>query len=284
MTGPLIPYVNIPPIHIYGPGSLGPLPVGELSIKPFGTLVAIGVYIGAEIVKRQGERFQLDARALSSFVFYVVAFGFVGGHVLDTIFYHPDVLASSPLSLLRIWDGQSSFGGFVGAIVGLLYWRHKFKMPALVYADVVASAFPTSWVFGRTGCSVAHDHAGMLSQAWFAVKYPGGARFDLGLYEMVFTIPLAITFLILMRKPRPPGFFVGLMCMAYAPTRFALDFLRVHEGEYGPADPRYAGLTPAQWGCLALLAVGIWFAYRAARIAEKGPEWLAAAAPGLAAR
>jgi phosphatidylglycerol---prolipoprotein diacylglyceryl transferase len=284
MTGPLIPYFNIPVLHIYGPGSIGPIPVGELSIKPFGTLVAVGVYIGAEIVKRQGERFQLDARALSSFVFYVVAFGFVGGHVLDTIFYHPEVLASSPLSLLRIWDGQSSFGGFTGALVGLLYWRHKFKAPALVYADVVASAFPTSWVFGRTGCSVAHDHPGMLSQAWFAVKYPGGARFDLGLYEMVFTIPLAITFLFLMQKPRPPGFFLGLMCMAYAPTRFALDFLRVHEGEYGPADPRYAGLTPAQWGCLLLLAAGIWFAYRAARTAEKGPEWLAAAAPGLAAR
>jgi phosphatidylglycerol:prolipoprotein diacylglycerol transferase len=284
MSGPLIPYLDIPPLHIYGPGALGPLPVPELSIKPFGTLVAIGVYIGAEIVKRQGERFQLDARALSSFVFYVVAFGFVGGHVLDTIFYHPEVLASSPLSLLRIWDGQSSFGGFTGAVFGLLYWRHKFKEPALVYADVVASAFPTSWVFGRSGCSVAHDHPGMLSNAWFAVQYPAGGRFDLGLYEMLFTIPLAITFLFLMRRPRPPGFFLGLMCLAYAPTRFALDFLRVRPGEFGPADPRYAGLTPAQWGCLALLAVGMLFAYRAARAAEQGAGWLAAAAPGLAAR
>src|SRR4051794_13152058 len=166
MSGPLIPYINIPPLHIFGPGHLGPIDVGELSIKPFGTLVAIGVYIGTELVKRQGERFKLDSKALSSFVFYLLVGGFVGGHVLDSIFYHPDEIIASPGSLLKIWAGQSSFGGFTGAFMGLLYWRHKFKAETLVYADVVAGAFPLSWVFGRSGCSVAHDHPGMLFNAW----------------------------------------------------------------------------------------------------------------------
>jgi phosphatidylglycerol:prolipoprotein diacylglycerol transferase len=274
MTAPLIPYIDIPPLHIG---------IGDLSIKPFGTLVAIGVFIGTEIVKRQGERFKLDGKALSSFVFYLLVGGFVGGHVLDSIFYHPEHVAESPLSLLAIWDGQSSFGGFTGALLGGLVWRRKFKVSILAYADVVASAFPTSWVFGRAGCSVAHDHPGLLSNAWFAVQYPGGARFDLGLYEMVLTIPLAITFLVLMRRPRPPGFFLGIMCIAYAPSRFALDFLRVDQGEYGrAADPRYAGLTPAQWGCLLVLAVGVTLVYRAARAAEEGRAWVAAAAPAFA--
>lgn len=284
---PLIPFINIPPLHILGPleiplGSGAPFSMPEVSIKPFGTLVAIGVYIGTELIKRQGERFKLDAKVLSSFVLYLLVGGFVGGHVFDTIFYHPEHIVSSPMSLLAVWDGQSSFGGFTGAFLGLLYWRYKFKMSTLVYADVVASAFPTGWVFGRTGCSVAHDHPGMLSDAWFAVQYPGGGRFDLGLYEMLFTIPLAVTFLFLMRRPRPPGFYLGIMCMAYAPTRFALDFLRVQEKDYGrAADPRYAGLTPAQWGCLLLLAAGVTLAYRAARTAEKGRAWLALAAPGF---
>ena len=287
MLEPLIPYLNPQPFHIFGPGELGPFNVGELSIKPFGTLVALGVYLGTEIVRRQGERFKLDGKALSSFVFYLLVFGFIGGHVLDTIFYHPEHIAESPASLLWIWDGQSSFGGFTGAFAGLLYWRYKFKAPTLVYADVVASAFPIGWVFGRSGCSLAHDHPGMLSDAWFAVQYPGGARFDLGLYEMLLTVPLAVTFLFLMRKPRPPGFFLGIMCIAYAPSRFALDFLRVHEGDSGKfgahnADPRYSSLTPAQWGCLLLLGAGIYFLYRAARSAEKGSAWLAAAAPRFA--
>jgi len=32
----------------------------------------------------------------------------------------------------------------------------------------------------------------MLSQAWFRRAVPRGARFDLGLYEMLLTVPLAL--------------------------------------------------------------------------------------------
>ena len=87
---------------------------------------------------------------------------------------------------------------------------------------------------------------------------------------MLLTVPLAITFYFLSKKPRPPGFFLGVMCMAYAPTRFALDFLRARENEVLGADPRYAGLTPAQWGCTILLFAGVYFALHAARSVERG--------------
>jgi phosphatidylglycerol---prolipoprotein diacylglyceryl transferase len=271
---PSLPYVDIPPLHLFGP--IGP--IGEVSIKPFGTLVAVGVYIGIELARRQGDRYKLDAATLSSFIWYILAGGFIGGHVLDTVFYRPAHVLSSPLSLLRIWDGQSSFGGFTGAFVGLLLWRRRFEASALRYADVVASAFPTAWVFGRMGCSVAHDHPGVRSEIWLAVAYPGGGRFDLGLFEMLLSIPLAITFLLLMKKPRPPGFFIGTMCTAYAPFRFALDFLRARD--VSGADPRYFGLTPAQWACIVLLSAGLYFAHRAAGLAERVKDWHPAHADG----
>ena len=35
-------------------------------------------------------------------------------------------------------------------------------------------------MFGRMGCSIAHDHPGLESDLWFAVQYPHGGRFDLG--------------------------------------------------------------------------------------------------------
>jgi phosphatidylglycerol:prolipoprotein diacylglycerol transferase len=280
MIEPMIPYISAKPWEIFGSHGFGPFPPGEPSIKPFGVLVAIGVYVGTELIRRLGDRYRLDAQALSSFVVYLLVGGFVGGHVFDSIFYHPEHVMQSPLSLLRIWDGQSSFGGFAGAFLGLLWWRHKFQRSALVYADIVASAFPSGWVFGRSGCSIAHDHPGMTSQSWLAVRYPEGARFDLGLYEMLLTIPLAIAFLVLMRRRRPPGFFLGIMCMAYAPSRFALDFLRIRVPDLGQTpDPRYGGLTPAQWGCLLLLGVGMVLAYRAAKLAEQTTSWLTPEVP-----
>lgn len=272
MSAPLIPYVEIEPFHIFGPSAIElfgkAFTIPELSIKPFGALVAIGVWLGSEAIKRAARRVGMNQEILGSFVAAVLIGGFVGGHVFDTLWYFPERALRDPLSLLRIWDGQSSFGGFTGALLGALYWKMRHRAKILPLADIVAAGFPVGWVFGRMGCAVAHDHPGMRSDLWFAVQYPGGGRFDLGLYEMLFTIPLAIAFFILAKKPRPLGFYLGVMCTAYAPVRFGLDFMRAREGDVLGADARYLGLTPAQWGCLGLLAVGLYFLRYASRHRE----------------
>lgn len=282
VSAPLIPFIEIEPFHIFGPTTIElfgkVFSVPELSIKPFGALVAIGVWLGSEAIKRAAKRVGMDQEILGSFVVAVLVGGFVGGHVFDTLFYYPEKALRDPLSLLRIWDGQSSFGGFTGAILGALYWKIRHKKKILNFADIVAAGFPVGWVFGRMGCSVAHDHPGRLSDAWFAVQYPGGGRFDLGLYEMLMTIPLAIAFLILAKKPRPTGFYLGIMCTAYAPFRFLLDFMRVQPGDVLPADAQYAGLTPAQWGCMGLFAVGLYFLRYASRQGAASSEAAAAKA------
>jgi phosphatidylglycerol---prolipoprotein diacylglyceryl transferase len=266
---PAIPYLQIPELTIIPKGFFGGYPSGPFSIKPFGTLVAIGVYVGSYLATRQAKKLGLSDRVMTSFIAWVVGIGFLGGHMLDVIFYYPGQVLRDPMSLFRIWEGLSSFGGFTGAVIGGFLWKWRYKASILPYTDVIMSAFPAAWVFGRSGCSVAHDHPGLASDAWFAVQYPGGGRFDLGLYEMLLTIPLALAFLWLRRKPRPWGFYVGAIAIAYAPVRFALDFLRVGEpihettGLVAAVDPRYAGLTPAQWACFGLLSVGVYFFVRA---------------------
>lgn len=276
---PQIPFIQIPELTLIDAGALGggfpPVPV---SFKPFGILVALGAYVGSWLAIRQGRRLGFDERSLTSFLIWVAVSGFVLGHVLDTLFYYPERWMRDPLSLLRLWEGLSSFGGFVGALVGGLAWTWHHKARLLPYADVVSSAFPVAWCFGRAGCAVAHDHPGRHSDAWFAVAYPDGGRFDLGLYELLLTLPIAALFLVLRRKPRPWGFYAGTMCVAYAPARFALDFLRSRD--LSISDARYASLTPAQWGCFGLLALGAVVLWRA--LASAGtPEAFAVPPPAL---
>jgi phosphatidylglycerol:prolipoprotein diacylglycerol transferase len=278
VSGPLIPYIQLPEIPLSFLEHIPLLgqyidPARPPSIKPFGTLVALGVYIGSVVATRHARERRLDDKKMSEFIFWVVAAGFIGGHVLDAIFYHPERVARDPLYLLALWDGLSSFGGFTGAALGAIAWRSYRREKILPYVEVVNSAFPLAWVFGRAGCASVHDHPGRISDAWFAVRYPVAngyvGRFDLGLYECLLTIPLAIAFAVLWRRSpqRPLGFYTGIMCVAYAPVRFALDFLREREGSIVGGDPRYAGLTPAQWACFGLLAMGIYF-LRVARRSE----------------
>jgi phosphatidylglycerol:prolipoprotein diacylglycerol transferase len=269
-VGPLIPYIQVPELPLsflkYLPLIKDKIdPAHPPTIKPFGTLVAIGVYIGSVVAMRHAKERGHDEKKVSEFVFWVVAGGFLGGHVFDAIFYHPDRLARDPLYILALWEGLSSYGGFLGTALGILAWKAYRKLSVMEYTDVVGSAFPLAWVFGRAGCATVHDHPGRLSDLWFAVRWPMGhsfvGRFDLGLIEMVLTIPLAIAFAVLWkRKPlRPAGFYTGIMCVAYAPVRFGLDFLREEEHDLLGGDPRYGGLTPAQWACFGLLAMGIYF-------------------------
>jgi phosphatidylglycerol:prolipoprotein diacylglycerol transferase len=277
VAGPLIPYITLPELslaflHLQDWPLVGDLvdPQKPPSIKPFGALVALGVYIGSVVAMRRARQRGLDQNKMNRFIFWVVGLGFVGAHLLDAIFYHPARVARDPLYLFALWDGLSSYGGFIGAIFGAFAYRFRFREKILPMCEVICSAFPLAWVFGRAGCSVVHDHPGRVSDAWFAVRYPlqGVAgdgvvgRFDMGLYECVLTIPLAIAFWWLWRRRplRPVGFYIGIMCVAYAPVRFLLDFLREREGAgLVGGDPRYGGLTPAQWACFGLLALGIWF-------------------------
>ncbi|EYF02060.1 prolipoprotein diacylglyceryl transferase [Chondromyces apiculatus] len=276
MAEPLIPFIHAPEIPLSFLEHIPLLgdhinPARPPSIKPFGTLVALGVYIGSVITVRHARERGLDERKMNEFILWILVGGFVSAHVLDAIFYHPDRVLRDPLYLIMLWDGLSSFGGFIGALSGAIAWRISRAEGILPFCEVVNSAFPLAWVFGRAGCASVHDHPGKLSDAWFAVRWPHGSgyvgRFDLGLIEMVLTIPLAIAFLILWhRKPvRPLGFYTGIMCVAYAPVRFFLDFLRESESTIAGGDPRYGGLTPAQWACFGLLGLGVYFLRMAMR-------------------
>lgn len=276
MLEPLIPFINLPEIPIspaFDLPSIGH--VEPLTVKPFGTLVAAGVYIGWHLSLRQSRRLGMSVEAMNGFFVWVMCAAFIGGHFFDVLLYHPEQITRAPrlidalADLFFIWRSQSSFGGFMGAVLGLVVWKLVFKVKdSLPYCDTSGGTFPVGWVFGRMGCTIAHDHPGMRSDLWFAVRYPGGGRFDLGLYEMLLTVPLAITMLLLMRKPRPWGIYIGVMCTYYGPVRFALDFLRANDMR--DADPRHLGLTPAQWLCSAVLGLGLYMLYRAGVAAERG--------------
>jgi phosphatidylglycerol:prolipoprotein diacylglycerol transferase len=231
-----------------------------IPIHMFGVLVAIGVIVGDRIVVKEGVKRGLDERDIKFMNARIVIGGFIMAHLVSVIFYYPERIAESPWVLVNIWSGLSSFGGFLGAALAFLYYTRREKIPALVYADSVALGLVIGWIFGRTGCFTAHDHPGLRTNFVLAVQYPEGPRHDLGFYELLFTIVIAVVLFAYARKPRVPGRIIGLFALLYAPVRFALDFLRATD--VARPDQRYASLTPAQWACMACLVVGIWLMTR----------------------
>lgn len=244
----MIPYFQIPVYH------LGPLP-----IDPWGTLVCIGFVLGLEMARSRGIRTGLDVRDVVDGILATVLTGFVVGHLVHVLAYNPHQLEEQGvMALLRVWAGFSSFGGFLGAVIGsVVFYRFVRKVDWWRHADAIMFGFPFGWIFGRLGCFTVHDHIGRKTDFFLAVQFPKwGTRHDLGLYEALWTMAIAATFWATGRKARPPGFFLALWCTMYAPVRFGLDFLR-NTDLPGASDVRWAGLTPAQWGCVAMFAAGM---------------------------
>jgi phosphatidylglycerol---prolipoprotein diacylglyceryl transferase len=264
---PLIPYfprdefdLPIPlPSFLAGLKFLGITIPHQLTIHSFGILVALGFILGAQMSMRKCRRDGLDPEVINRLLGWLVVGVFVGGHLGHAFFYEPRTYLQHPMDIFKVWEGLSSFGGFAASAVLTWWFLRKEKISFWPFADAVSYGLTLGWGFGRLGCFSVHDHPGTVTNFWLGVPGmcpanpgPDVACHDMGLYEVLFAFSLLVVFVVLDRKPRFQGFYTAWMCTLYAPARFVMDFLRDRT-----TDPRYAGLTPAQWGSFLLFAVGV---------------------------
>lgn len=243
----LIPYFQIPHYE----------PFEGLVLDSWAVLVAIAFIVGMEVARARGIRLGLEVRDIVDGTVVTVGMGFLVGHLVHVLAYNPDTYREEGiLSLLKFWGGFSSTGGLIGAVIGcVLFYTVIRKRPFWIHADTITFGFPFGFFFGRMGCFTAHDHIGKPSNFFLAVDFPDmGPRHDLGLEEGLWVLGIAAIFYALRNRPFRPGFHVGLFAVLYAPVRFGLDFLRNTDLE--GADIRYAGLTFAQWSCIAFALAG----------------------------
>jgi phosphatidylglycerol---prolipoprotein diacylglyceryl transferase len=273
--------------------------MGELSskvpIQSFGLIVAIGVLIGAALLRRYAEWHGVDDEIIRGLLGWVTVSGFIGAHEFDMIFYNWDKIGDHtvvhppswwplgegiypsnwPLPL-KLWEGISSYGGFLGGAIGWIiyvWWKRKdFRL----FADITIVGLLPAFSIGRIGCTVVSDHVGAAVDptkwyAFLAMDYPRKLNmgnlaehypnltgetikaWNLGLIELLYLIPVnaIILWLAFRPKPRPnAGYLTVLTGLMYAPVRFLMDYLRPED-----SDPRHLGFTFAQWASILAFAV-----------------------------
>jgi phosphatidylglycerol:prolipoprotein diacylglycerol transferase len=254
----VIPYFELPQLH---------LPLGQ-KIDIFGVLSAAGVVVGASLGARQAKKYWPgNDDPLKGLVTWAVMFGLFGGHFLHLFAYHPELLTmQDPFAILRFWDGLSSMGGVLGALIGIFIYFRTIKTPVSPYLDALALGAAPGWMVARIGCFLVHDHPGTRTDFPLAVAFPvagyGGPRHDLGLYD-VFVLAAISALLWGLSTRRPAqGRLMGVLAVTYSTCRFFLDFLRASDLSF--VDRRYAGLTPAQYIVVGLFATGVWLLLRKA--------------------
>jgi len=251
----MIPYIEF---HI--------ISLGIINIQVWGTLVALGFVVCLLILFKQCQSKKLDWDKVFSLTLQIAFFSFLFSRIFYVLWGGKWLwFLENPLRMLAVWDGgMASAGGFFGAALCLWIFYRKNKLIFWQIADILAFAFPFGWVVGRIGCFLIHDHPGTLTHSLLAVKFPDGARFDMALLEILALLPLLVIFIFSSKKQRSVGFYSTWLLIWYGVARFFLDFLRASDFVW--ADPRYSGLTIAQWGSVLLVFMGVGIYIRKVRI------------------
>jgi prolipoprotein diacylglyceryltransferase len=192
---------------------LGAKDLFGLPIQPFGIIVATGVLIGAEVMRRYALKRGVDEDDLRSLTGWVVITGFLGAHIFDVLAYERDKLDKDPLLLIKVWDGISSYGGFLGGAMGIVV-LHVVEAPdrRACGLDATGIGLLLGFSIGRIGCTLVHDHIGRATDSMFGVDYPrtelaarevlqeilaGGGHGDkfirchnMAMYELAYLIPV----------------------------------------------------------------------------------------------
>lgn len=241
----MVPYFQSPSLE---------LPLG-LQLNLFGVVSALGTLLGAVLAARAARRYGPgDDRPLRDVVTWAIAGGLIGGHLLHVFAYHPELLREGVGVVFRFWDGLSSMGGVLGALVAIFIYFRRRGLALTPYLDALALGAAPGWAVARVGCFLVHDHMGVKTDFFLAVAFPSGPRHDLGLYEALLLFGITALLYGLARRRRPEGFLMGVLAMTYSAARFLLDFLRADDLPF--VDGRIAGLTPAQYIVVALFIAG----------------------------
>lgn len=254
MLEAVIPYLELPEKTLFTIPGIGPL-----KLQVFGPLVAIGVIVGMRRCLHYAKKRDIDEWLTRDLMFWALVVGFVVSHWVSVLFYFPDQVEENPWVLLMIWNGLSSVGGFFGGFLGAYWFARRQKQPPLIFFDILIFGLLIGFTFGRLGCALVHDHPG----AWVDASHPLAVgpwpgtgeryRLDLGLIEFLYLVPVTLfVHFIWNWKDAAPGRLTGLLCLLYAPFRLYLDTLR------GAQDPRYFGLTTAQYFTIAMFLVGVY--------------------------
>ena len=240
------------------------LSLGPLTLNVWGLFVAFGFLAGImfaySLARKQGR----DPAHILGMATWALPAALIGARFVHVFFYDWSYYRMHGEDIIKIWEGGlASLGGQLGAAIAILLYIRWHHLRFWEWVDAIIIGVPLGIAIGRIGPFFGHLHPGIHSFFFLTVQYPEGARHDLDLYLALNGLILFSFFLFARYKQRPYGFFFVSFLLWYGTTRFLLDFLRAHNTAF--ADPRFFGLTPAQYGMIIYIILGISFSLKSIR-------------------
>ena len=252
---------------------------GGIPIHSFGLMLALSFLTTSYVLKKLFKQANYPPDLSDQVILVAAIAGLAGSKLYYLLFEAFDRFVKHPVDMIFSGAGLTWYGGFVLAMISIIYLIRKNKLPVLRSIDMISVPLPLGYGIGRIGCHLAGDgdygkpwdgifatdySKGIVppSQAFYgseiAKDYPNGIVPDHTLchptpmYETVMSVIIFFILWMTTNKKLPAGFQISLYFMLGGLQRFAIEFLRIN--------PKVAfGLSGAQLISIALIAIGgVW--------------------------
>jgi phosphatidylglycerol---prolipoprotein diacylglyceryl transferase len=145
----------------------------SFAISPHGLGIAIGILLGARILRREAPRRGIAQEHIDSMIFWALIGTVIGARLFYVIAHLSEF--DGIVDMLAVWRGGISLlGGIAGAILINVpaMRRHGYRFFQVMDPSVVALAFGIA--VGRIGDLVIGDHLGTPTSWLLAFTYEGG--------------------------------------------------------------------------------------------------------------
>ena len=148
-------------------------PMG-VSIHSYGAFLCLSVVVGRMLALRLAARDGLDPEQMSRCCVVTLVAALVGARVLN-VATNPGAFGSAFEALAWWKGGVVAYGGFLGGLLGSVWFCRRRGIPLLAWADCAAPSLCIGLLLTRIGCFLAGCDYGVPSAAPWGVRFPAAS-------------------------------------------------------------------------------------------------------------
>ncbi len=225
---------------------------GPLEIRWYGLVYVLSFFLAVGwlfYLRKKGQITFLSKDEIWDFVFYLMLGVLLGARLFE-VFWEPAYYLSTPVNLLKIWEGGMSFhGGFVGIVAAAWLYCKKKKLSFLMMSDAMSVPTIFALALGRLANFLNGELVGRIWNGKWCVIFPeygSECRHPNMIYSffqrmMVFGWLFFLSFW----KEFKPGFLFWNFVFWEGLGRIIVDFFR--------EDTLYLGFSLGQWFSSAMV-------------------------------
>jgi len=238
------------------------LKIGIFEIRYYGLVYIIAFILGYFLLRKltREKHLHIKEEEILDYMIYLAVGLIVGARLFYCFVYNFWYYLPKPWEILFIWNGGMSFhGGFIGAVIAVIWFCRKKKLDLLQMADMTVIPLAIGLSLGRLANFINGELIGRITSVAWCFEFPNadGCRHPSQLYAVLKNLAIFGILWGVRGKKLKNGTIFGIFVVLYSSLRIVIELFRAPDPQIG----LILGMTLGQIFSVLMLLFGIGWIY-----------------------